>query len=56
MLVDCIRISEFDYDFVCAFACLVAKKMQEKRWKSWTYNFLGKHVLGGEHEEQILFK
>ena len=42
LLVDCVRVSEFDHGFVSefghgfvyVFACLDAKKMQEKRRKS----------------------
>ena len=34
LLVDYVRIAEFDHVFVCIFACLVAKKMQERRRKS----------------------
>ena len=35
------------YGFVYVFACLDAKKMQEKRRKSRLSYFLGNHVLGG---------
>ena len=34
LLVDCVRIAEFDHGFVCVFVYLVVKKMQEKRRKS----------------------
>ena len=34
LLVDCVRVFEFDHGFVYVFACLDAKKMQEKRRKS----------------------
>ena len=49
LLVDCIRISEFDHGFVFVFAYLVAKKMQEKRREENLefIIFLGNHVLGG---------
>ena len=59
MLVDCVRVSEFDHGFVYVFVWLDAKKMQGKRRKSWISYFLGNHVLmflGIEHEEQLLFK
>ena len=52
LLVDCVRIAEFDHGFVGIFVCLVAKKMQENRRKVWIFNFLGNHVLWEEHEEQ----
>ena len=58
LLVDCIRISEFNHGFVFVFAYLVAKKMQEKRREEnlefiifWATMFLGE-----EHEEQLLVK
>ena len=41
LLVDCVRIAEFDHGFVCVFVYLVVKKMREKRRKSWIFNFLG---------------
>ena len=53
MLVDCVRVSEFDHGFVYVFACLDAKKMKWKRRKFWISYFLGNHVLGEEHEEQL---
>ena len=34
LLVDCVRIAEFDHGFVGIFVCLVAKKMQENRRKA----------------------
>ena len=34
LLVDFVVVSEFNYGFVYVFACLDAKKMQEKRRKS----------------------
>ena len=34
LLVDCVRIAEFDHGFICVFVYLVVKKMQEKRRKS----------------------
>ena len=52
LLVDCVRVSEFDLDFVYVFACLDAKKMNEIKEKK-NLEFLGNHVLGEEHEEQI---
>ena len=54
LLVDYGRIVVFDHSFVCVFDCLVAKKMQEKRRKSWIFNFLGNHVFRKEHEEQSI--
>ena len=54
MLVDCVRVSEFDHGFVYVFACLNAKKMQEKRLKSWISYFLGNHVLGGRTWRTII--
>ena len=54
MLVDCVRVSEFDHDFVCVFACLDVKKMQEKIRKSWIFYFLGNHVLGGRTWRTII--
>ena len=54
LLVDCVRIAEFDHGFVCVFAFLVAKKMQEKKTKFLIFNFMGNHVLGEEHEEQSI--
>ena len=62
MLVDCVRVSEFDHGFVSefghgfvyVFACLDAKKMQEKRRKSWISYFLGNHVLGGRTWRTII--
>ena len=34
LLVDCVRITEFDHGFIGVFVCLVAKKMQENRKKT----------------------
>ena len=56
MLDDYVRVFEFYHGFVYVFACLDAKKMQEKRRKSWISYFLGTMFLGEEHEEQLLFK
>ena len=54
MLVDCVRVFEFDHGFVYVFACLDAKKMQEKRRKSWISYFLGNDVFGGRTWRTII--
>ena len=41
--------------FVCVFPCFDAKKMQDKKRKSWVFNFLGNHILGEEHENNQSF-